>query len=147
MKGMVFMVKKGKGFTYALVTAMLLSGFSFPSIAGAAVSGHVYWSGAGVLHPGESIHSGKVFLPKGTKVLEITQIASGRDGEDPWQGSFEIKLLNRRGQVVDSCLGDNYNFQTTGECYLEGVKTGIHEVQITNLSSPEMNVLSAKLRD
>lgn len=141
-------MKKGwRVFTFALIFGVVLSGFSFPSLAGAVGPSGVYWSGSGLLHPGEAINSGTVFLPKGEKVLEITQIAAGRDGEDPWQGSFTIELINHRGKVVDSCIGDNYSFQTTGLCYFEDVKRGRYSVKITDLSSPEMNVLSAVLRD
>ncbi|MFC7439741.1 hypothetical protein [Laceyella putida] len=136
-----------RGLAVVLVLGAFLSGFAYPSLAGAAGTSSVYWSGSGILHPGESMESGKVLLPSGEKVLKITQIASGRDGEDPWQGSYTIELMNRRGEVVDSCIGDNYNFQTTGMCYFEDLRRGSYSVKITNLSAPEMNVISATLRD
>lgn len=106
----------------------------------------VYWTNSGILLPSESLKSGKLYLSAGTKVLDVTHISKSVNTNDPYQGSYVIKLL-KMGKVVDQCLGDTYDFEVTGSCYFENLKSGGYEVTITNLSSPEFNVLNATLRD
>lgn len=80
------------------------------------------------------------YLTKGEKILHLTKQATK-------DASFLIQLTNIHGQVVDTCKGDAYTFETEGKCFFQSPANDTYYLTFVTYDTTSTMTIKYRLDD